>query len=220
MLSVNLGRADPTAASRKGVTGIDKTPTEAAVVVQDPGPKHLAGSGLVGDTVCDLRHHGGHDQAVYAYAREDLDHWQDQLGRSLRNGQFGENLTTLGVQITEALIGEVWAIGDHLRLQVTVPRVPCRTFAAFLQERGWVRRFAAAGITGSYLRVLQPGQVRAGDVVAVVERPDHGVSVRTAFRALTSQPELLADLARVSTLGAETRGYVDRRAPLTLDPDG
>ncbi|WP_353647611.1 MOSC domain-containing protein [Nakamurella sp. A5-74] len=219
VLSVNLGRAEVSAASRKGVTGIDKIPTSVSVGVQDPGRKGLGGSGLAGDTVCDLGHHGGSDQAVYAYAREDLDGWQRQLGRDLRNGQFGENLTTIGVEITHALLGEVWAVGAQLKLQVTVPRVPCRTFAAFLHERGWVRRFAEAGTTGTYLRVLVPGPVRAGDTVAVLERPDHGVTVRTAFRAFTTRPELLAELARVPTLGSEARAMVERRAPLTFDAD-
>lgn len=217
--SVNVGAATPTRHSRKGVTGLGKHPADGPVAVTDPGPKGTAGSGLAGDDVCDRRHHGGTDQAVYAYAREDLDAWQDELGRALPDGCFGENLTTEGLDLTHAVVGEIWSVGSDLLLQVTVPRVPCRTFAGALGERGWVRRFTERGATGSYLRVLRPGSVRAGDPVEVVERPDHGVSLLTAFRAVTTAPELLCELAVVPTLGAETRELVVRRTTVPLDPD-
>lgn len=98
LLSVNLGRprAVPYTDQAEGVTGIDKRPVEGPVRVAAPGPKGVGGSGLAGDAVCELRHHGGNDQAVYAFAREDLDEWERELGRSLANGCFGENLTTAG----------------------------------------------------------------------------------------------------------------------------
>lgn len=217
--SVNLGAATPTRHSRRGATGIAKRPATGPVEVRDPGPKGAGGSGLVGDDVCDLRHHGGSDQAVYAYAREDLDGWAAELGRELPDGCFGENLTVTGLDLTHAVVGEIWSVGSDLLLQTTVPRVPCRTFAGFLGERGWVRRFAEKGCTGAYLRVLRPGAVRAGDPIDVVERPDHGVTLLTVFRAVTTRPELLADLAVVPTLGEEMRELVARRTPLVLDPD-
>lgn len=209
--SVNLGRATPTTRTRKGVTGIDKRPTPDAVLVTAPGPKGTDGSGLAGDDVCDRKHHGGTDQAVYAYAREDLDDWQQLLGRPIGDGSFGENLTTEGLNITHALVGEIWRLGTVLELQVTDPRMPCRTFAGFLGERGWVRRFTEAGVAGTYLRVITPGPIRAGDRIVVAERPDHGVTVQTVFRAFTTEPGLLADVARVPTLGDEARRSVRRR---------
>ncbi|MBE7161626.1 MAG: MOSC domain-containing protein [Williamsia herbipolensis] len=215
--SVNVGSATRSTATRAGLTGIDKVPTDAVVEVADPGPKGVGGSGLAGDAVCDLRHHGGHDQAVLAYAREDLDEWQTRLGRDLRDGSFGENLTTEGLAVTDAVLGEIWQVGDRLQLQVTVPRIPCRTFAAFLGERGWVRTFTEVARPGAYLRVLQPGPVRVWDPVSVIERPGHGVTIRTAFLAFTTRPELLADLAVVPTLGPEARATVERRTSITLD---
>lgn len=129
VISVNLGTRTATADSKIGVSGIDKRPVAGPVQVRAPGVKGVGGSGLAGDDVCDLRHHGGDDQAVYAYAREDLDGWAAELGRVLPNGVFGENLTTSGLPVTSALIGERWRIGERLVLEVSVPRVPCRTFA-------------------------------------------------------------------------------------------
>ena len=90
------------------MTGIDKQPVPGPVRVAAPGPKGIGGSGLAGDAVCHKRHHGGDDQAVYAVAREDLDDWERELGRTLPAGSFGENLTTQGVDVSGALIGERW----------------------------------------------------------------------------------------------------------------
>ena len=147
------------------------------------------GSGLVGDWIGDSRHHGGDDQAVYAYAREDLDRWQDLLGRPLAPGSFGENLTTSGVDVNGALVGERWRIGDTLELQVTDPRVPCGTFRGWIGEQGWLRTFTVAEIPGTYLRVTVPGDVRPGDPLVVVHRPDHGVTVADLFRALMGRAD-------------------------------
>ncbi|KOG89686.1 MOSC domain-containing protein [Streptomyces varsoviensis] len=172
-------------------TGIDKRPAEGPVAVAAPGPKGTAGSGVAGDAVCDLRHHGGDDQAVYAYAREDLDFWERELGREIAPGTFGENLTTVGIDVSGALVGERWRVGPDLLLEVTSPRIPCRTFAGWLREKGWVRRFTQATLPGAYLRVLEAGEIRAGDPVELVHRPDHEVSVAFLFRALTTERELL-----------------------------
>jgi MOSC domain-containing protein YiiM len=194
LLSVNLGWPTRTASSDMGITGIDKRPVEGSVEIRDPGPKGTGGGGLIGDAVCDLRHHGGHDQAVYAYAREDLDAWEAALGRSLACGVFGENLTTTGLDITGALIGEQWRLGERCTLQVTCPRIPCRTFAGWLEEHGWERRFTERGAPGAYLRVVVPGPVRAADAIAIVRRPDHDVTLGLMFRALTTEQERLPDL--------------------------
>jgi len=179
VLSVNLARVQPNPHQRgEALTGIEKIPTSDPVLVRAPGTKRDGlGGGLVGDTVCDRRHHGGDTQAVYAYAREDLDHWESVLGRNLPGGVFGENLTTTGVDVNAAVIGERWRIGDELELAVTVPRIPCGTFRGWMAEQGWLRTFARAAMPGTYLSVVSPGQVRAGDPVTVLHRPAHGVTV-------------------------------------------
>ncbi|MGW3626614.1 MOSC domain-containing protein [Streptomyces sp. NPDC000880] len=193
LLTVNVGRRTTVEYTDApgGATGIDKKPADAAVRVMDPGPKGEGAGGVAGDAVCDLRHHGGTDQAVYAFAREDLDFWERELGRPLANGAFGENLTTSGLDVSGARIGERWRIGGELVLEVTSGRVPCRTFAGWLGEKGWVKRFTQQGAPGAYLRVIEPGEIRAGDAIEIVHRPDHEVTVHLSFRADTTERTLL-----------------------------
>ncbi|WP_405795600.1 MOSC domain-containing protein [Streptomyces sp. NBC_01506] len=200
LLTVNVGRpkvAEYTDAPG-GATGIDKRPVDGPVAVRDPGRKGTGASGVAGDTVCDLRHHGGSDQAVYVYGREDLDFWERELGRPLANGGFGENLTTSGLDLNSTLIGERWRVGPDLVLEATSGRIPCRTFAGFLGEKGWVRRFTRQGVTGAYFRVITPGEIRAGDAIEIVHRPDHDVTVALAFRAVTTERELLPRILAAS----------------------
>ncbi|MET8680842.1 MOSC domain-containing protein [Streptomyces sp. NPDC004647] len=212
VLSLNLGRPQASEHTDADATGIDKRPTEGPVRVTAPGPKGTAGSGLAGDAVCDLRHHGGDDQAVYAFAREDLDRWETELERPLPDGVFGENLTTAGMDVSGALIGERWRIGPELLLEVSGVRIPCRTFAGWLAERGWVRRFTQAAAPGAYLRVIEPGEIRAGDTIEVVHRPGHEVTAAFLFRALTLEPELLPRiLAAGDALDPEARARAAKR---------
>ncbi|MEU7717583.1 MOSC domain-containing protein [Streptomyces tibetensis] len=196
LLSVNLGRAEavPYTDNPEGVTGIDKRPVHGPVRVSAPGPKGVGGSGLAGDAVCKLEHHGGDDQAVYAMAREDMDAWERELGRTLPDGAFGENLTTRGLDVSGALIGERWRIGPEVVLEITSGRIPCRTFQGHLDEKGWVKRFTQRGAPGAYLRVIEPGEIRAGDAVEIVHRPGHDVTVALQFRAVTTERELLPRL--------------------------
>lgn len=210
VVSVNVGRARETAFSDVGMTGIDKRPVTGPVSVRAPGPRGEGGSGLVGDAVCDLRFHGGDDQAVYAYAREDLDWWSERLGRPLTNGSFGDNLTTSGVEVTDAVIGERWLVGTAV-LQVCSMRIPCRTFAGWLDERGWLKTFTERARPGAYLRVLVPGEVRAGDEVEVTDRPAHGVTAGVVFRALTRESALLPELLRADELAEQHRDGARRR---------
>ena len=151
-----------------GVTAIDKRSVD--------GPRHVTTDGVQGDFRSDMEHHGHTDHAVYAYAREDLDWWQDQLGRELRDGVFGENLTTTGVDWNAIEVGTVVRIGTAM-LQVSTPRIPCATFGRWLDEEQWVKRFKESSRWGSYLRVLEPGDLAAGDDIVVVEPRTHGVSV-------------------------------------------
>ncbi|WP_107091327.1 MULTISPECIES: MOSC domain-containing protein [unclassified Streptomyces] len=196
LLSINLGRATvvPYTDHPDGVSGIDKRPADGPVRVAAPGPKGVGASGVAGDAVCDTRHHGGDDQAVYAVAREDLDAWEAELGRTLAHGSFGENLTTCGLDVSGALIGERWRIGPDLVLEVTSGRIPCRTFQGHLGEPRWVKRFMRRGAPGAYLRVVEPGEVRAGDPVEIVHRPAHDVTVALQFRAVTTERDLLPRL--------------------------
>jgi MOSC domain-containing protein YiiM len=192
-------------------------PVDAATL-RDPGPKHGGlGSGLVDDFIGDVRHHGGDLQAVYAFAREELDFWEGRLGVELAHGSFGENLTTRGLDVDAALIGDRWAVGDEVVLEVTGPRIPCATFAARMGIRGWVKTFAAEARSGAYLAVVTGGVVRPGDEVRVVARAEHDVDVPTTFRAFMGDLEAAAHVLAVGCLPehelAALRDMVERRRP-------
>ncbi|WP_291520193.1 MOSC domain-containing protein [Branchiibius sp. NY16-3462-2] len=208
VLSVNLGVVT-TLPGVRGRTAIDKQPTQH-IDVRDPGPKKGGqGSGVVGDGIGSRKHHGGYAQAVYAYATEDYDWWAAQLGRTLEPGLFGENLTTRGLDLTHALIGEEWTIGS-VRLRVEVPRIPCATFAARMGEKQWVRRFTEAGRTGAYLSVQVPGRISAGDVV-MVNRPAHDITLLDAFRAVTGDRQLARRVLDAGVLYPTEHEYLAAR---------
>jgi MOSC domain-containing protein YiiM len=205
VISVNVGMPREAAWAGIGRTAIEKHPVAGAVSV--------GALGVEGDRVGDEVHHGGLDQAVYAFAREDLDWWEGELGRPIRNGQFAENLTTLGIDVNEAEVGERWRVGSTL-LEVAMVRIPCNDFKNWQRlngydDRAWVRRFAAQGRPGPYLRVLEEGHVQAGDELLVEHRPGHGVTVSTMFRALTTERSLLPELARVDGLARVARQQVE-----------
>ena len=155
-----------------GVTAIDKRPAEGLVKFKR--------FGVFGDVQGDSEHHGGPDQAVYAYSQEDADYWSAELGRPIRPGLFGENLRTEGVATTQAVIGTRWRIGQAL-LEVTSPRVPCATFGEHMGEPQWVRRFTQTGRVGTYLRVLEHGKAQAGDAIVTEHVPAHGITVGKFF---------------------------------------
>jgi MOSC domain-containing protein YiiM len=195
LVSVNIARViEGGWKSEVGRTGIDKRPAPHRVRVFD---HHVDG-----DTVADVVHHGGPDQAVYAYAREDAAWWSDQLGRDLAPGAFGENLSTLGIDQTGAVIGERWAIGSAL-FEVSCPRIPCRTFAGFWDVPRLVKWFTEVGRPGAYLRIVVEGDVGAGDAIEVVHRPSHGLTLGETFRALTGDRSLAARLLDAPQLPAE-----------------
>ncbi len=185
---MNVGVPRPNPWKKKTSTGIDKRPVDGPVAVNAPGcGKGTGAVGLAGDRVYDVENHGGDEQAVYAYAREDLDYWTDELRRELPNGVFGENLTTRGLDVNGALIGERWRIGPDVVLEITSPRIPCSTFRGWLGLPGWLKRFTAAARPGAYLRVVEPGEIRAGDRIEIVSRPADGRTVADAFRAWTGR---------------------------------
>ena len=194
VLAVSTGRekAAPAIQSQLGRTAIDKRPLAARVRVLKLG--------LDGDEHADQDSHGGYEQAVYAYAREDLDWWVEQLGRELRDGLFGENITTAGLDVSGAAIAETWRLGTAV-VQVTGPRIPCVTFASWLGEDHWVRRFARAGRPGAHLRVLSEGEVGPGDDIEVLDRPAVQVTVAESMRAYYGDVDLMRKLLKVDGRG-------------------
>ncbi|HVQ88571.1 MAG TPA: MOSC domain-containing protein [Actinomycetes bacterium] len=184
-----------------GRSAIDKRPVSGAVMLSHDGP--------VGDVVMDRDNHGGHDQAVYAYAIEDLDAWSQITGREFVPGQFGENLTTKGLDVTGAVIGEVWAIGDA-RLQVRDPRTPCTTFQNWLGEAHWVKRFTEKGDPGAYLKVLTPGEVQAGDTLTREQVPAHGVTIGDVFQGRRGDRSKLQRLLQETDLAEALVPYLHR----------
>lgn len=156
-----------------GTTAIDKRPVT--------GPVGVRPLGLYGDVQADRKDHGGRDKAVYAYSDESARWWAERLGYEVTPGLFGENLRTSGLDVDGAIIGERWAVGEQVVVEVTMPRTPCATFGRRLGEARWVRRFSDGGLPGAYLRVVTGGELQAGDPVEVVSRPDHGVSVAGFF---------------------------------------
>ena len=194
VVSVNRGReADLVIGGSPGRSAIDKRPVSGQVAVGTLG--------LEGDECADKHDHGGIDQAVYAYAREDLDWWTERLARELPNGVFGENITTAGIDVSAALIGETWRLGTAV-VQITLPRIPCVTFQSWLGEAHWVKRFAAAGRPGAYLRVLTEGAVGAGAELTVLSRPDVAVTVAESMQAFYGDRDIMLRLIEV-----EGRGY-------------
>ena len=168
VVSVNVATpVDAPWAGRPGRTAIHKRPVD--------GPVRVHELGLEGDQVANTKHHGGPFQAVYAFAQEDLDTWSERLGEPVRPGVFGENLTTTGLDVNEAVLGEVWRIGTAVLSPCEI-RIPCNTFKAWLgregfDSTGWLKRFAADNRPGPYLRVLEPGVLQAGDEIRVEDRP-------------------------------------------------
>jgi MOSC domain-containing protein YiiM len=179
-VAVAVVRTDPWTRVKSGRSGIDKRPVD--------GPVLLTASGVEGDTICDVKHHGGPDQAVYAYSTDDLAWWSAELGRPV--AMVGQNLTLSGVDCSGAVIGERWQVGGAT-LVVRGPRIPCRVFAGFLDVPDLVKRFLAARRPGCYLAVESAGAVRAGDPATVVHRPGHGVTVVDLMAAMTGERAVL-----------------------------
>ncbi|MGN7223373.1 MOSC domain-containing protein [Curtobacterium flaccumfaciens] len=186
-----------------GVTAIDKRPVTGSVRVRPLG--------LRADVQANRKYHGGVDQAVYAYADEDAAYFADLLEREVPPGLFGENLRTRGIDVTGAVTGERWRIGDTLVLEVTVPRTPCGTFARRMGIDKWVKRFADEGRPGAYFRVVKSGSVAAGDPIEVTYRPEHGVTIGEIFGDLAPDraravlesgerlaPKVVQDLSKVA----------------------
>jgi MOSC domain-containing protein YiiM len=169
VLSVNVGSVRTVRhAGEDVVTGIFKLPVAGRVAV--------AGVNLSGDDQADRAVHGGPDRAVYAYASEDYDWWNRELGRDLPPGTFGENLTIRGIDVNAALVGERWRIGTTI-LQVTTPRFPCYKLAMKMDDPKFVKRFGAALRLGTYLSIATEGTLESGDAIEIVHRPSHQLTI-------------------------------------------
>lgn len=181
VISTNVAVRRPDPSGRHEFSGIDKRPQDF-IDISAPGPNYGDGSGVRGNSIGDSEHHGGSDKAVYAYAREELDYWEDSLGRPLDSGAFGENLTTRGIDLSALLINQRLHIGTAT-LEVSIPRQPCATFSGWVQEKGWLKRWTARGDCGVYFRVISPGRISAGDAIICGPAPAHDITMRMAFAA-------------------------------------
>lgn len=171
--SINVGRVETIAHGNKSfTTGICKYPTE--------GPVRVQSLGLPGDAIVATEHHGGADQAIYAYSTDDYDWWAAEAGLAWSPGLFGENLTIRDLP-TDMNIGDRLLIGEVV-LEATAPRIPCDTLAARIEDRGFGLVFRKAERPGIYFRVLNEGEIQAGDVVTLVESAEFTVSVLDLFR--------------------------------------
>ncbi|MET1036670.1 MAG: MOSC domain-containing protein [Aeromicrobium sp.] len=198
VVSVNVGLTVDVPWGKLKRSAIDKRPVD--------GPVHVHTLGLTGDEIADQVNHAGPDQAVYAYAIEDLDAWAAERGRPLEPGQFGENLTTRGIDLTHVHAGDRWRVGGTL-LEVAGVRIPCSVFQGFLDEVQWVKRFTLAARPGPYFRVLEEGPVAAGDTIEIVEQRDHEITMEFLFRALTTERSLVPRLAAEPRIAP----FVERR---------
>ena len=199
--SVNVGSTRPVPWGNLKRSAIDKRPVD--------GPVRVGVLGLEPDEIADLEHHGGPDQAVYAFAREDLDSWASEFGGPIAAGRFGENLTTRGIDLNEAGIGDRWRIGTTI-LEVAGVRIPCSVFAGFVDQPRWVRRFTESRRPGAYLRVISEGAVEAGDAIEIVEHRTNPITIGLMFRALTTQRSLLPRLLEEPRVAKRARERAER----------
>jgi len=201
VLSVNVGRArEFDFNGRPAKSAIWKSPVAGRIAAR--------GVNLEGDDQADRTAHGGPDKAIYAYAVEDTRWWKEKLGRSLQYGEFGENLTTEGVAVNDALVGERWAIGTAV-FEVSEPRIPCWRLGVRMNDQGFVRRFTEALRPGTYLRIILEGALGAGDEIRILERPDHDMTIRDIFRIYTRDREEVERLLAVPRISESWRKWAE-----------
>ncbi|MFK0385398.1 MOSC domain-containing protein [Agrobacterium sp. NPDC090273] len=130
-----------------------------------PGPVMIDAEGIVGDAVCNRKHHGGPDQAIYAMGSADLDFWSQSLGYAVEPGLFGENLVVDGLDSATLYVGDR-LYATEVVLEVTAARIPCATLSTRLGDPDFAPRFREAGHPGFYCRVLKGGFLQAGEDLA------------------------------------------------------
>jgi MOSC domain-containing protein YiiM len=201
VLSVNVGGIRSFEYNgRPARSGIWKSPVLGRVAAR--------GVNLAGDDQADRRAHGGPDKVVYTYAIEDAHWWEEQIGRSLEPGEFGENLTIEGIPVNDALVGERWRIGTTV-LEVSEPRIPCWRLGVRMNDKTFPRRFTEVSRPGSYLRLIVEGELGAGDEIQVIERPNHDLTVRDVFRIYTRNHEEAGRLLAVAGMSESWRRWAD-----------
>jgi MOSC domain-containing protein YiiM len=204
IVSVNVGAVRTVEHGGTHITtGIFKEPVSGRV--------RLRGVNLDGDDQADRGVHGGADRAAYAYASEDYDWWRGQLGRDCAPGTFGENLTTRGIDVSGALVGERWRVGSAV-VQVTSPRVPCYKLAMKMDDPTFVRRFAAALRPGAYLSIVEEGDVAAGDGVEIVHRPGHALTLAEMVRIYFFERHRIGELVDIEELPEGWREWAREHA--------
>ena len=187
----------------EGRTGIDKRSVA--------GPIEFKNNGVVGDRIIDTNVHGGYDQAVYAYAQEDARWWEKEIGEEIPAGRFGENLTTEGIDVNAALVGEQWKIGSVI-LEVSQPRIPCRVFAGFWKRATLIKDFTQAGRPGAYLRIIQEGTAQSGDLIEVIYKPDHAISISDLFSAKSGERAKINEIKAVPQLSNGFKEWAEKIA--------
>jgi len=203
VVSVNVGRIRPVEHGGKSAsTAIWKTPVSGRVRAE--------GVNLDGDDQADRMVHGGYDKAVYAYAIEDTRWWESELGRDIGPGGFGENLTVEGLPLVDSVVGERWTAGSAV-LEVSEPRLPCWKLGLRMGDGLFPRRFTRAARPGTYLRIVEAGDVGAGDDVRVVSRPDHGLTVGDMWRVYHRDHRDVASLLAVPQLSDSWREWAEGR---------
>lgn len=187
----------------EGRTGIDKRSVSGSIEFKN--------NGVAGDRIIDTNVHGGYHQAVYAYAIEDAKWWEKEIGEEIPAGRFGENLTTEGIDVNAALVGEKWKIGSVI-LEVSQPRIPCRVFAGFWKRATLIKDFTQAGRPGAYLRIIEEGTAQAGDVIEVIYKPDHKVSIKDLFSAKSGERSKIDEIKDVPELSPEFKEWAEKIA--------
>lgn len=203
IVSVNVGR--PRAFEHNGrpaTSSIWKAPVDGRVAVR--------GVNLDGDDQADREVHGGPDKAVYAYALEDVRFWETELGRSLELAAVGENLTTENLDVTGAVIGARWAVGSAV-FEVSEPRGPCWKLAHKMGEPTFVRRFTKGGRPGAYLRIVQEGEIGAGDTIRILSTPSHGMTVGDVFRIYSRDRDEVTKLVEIPELSESWRSWAEQQ---------
>jgi MOSC domain-containing protein YiiM len=211
VVSVNVGSPRQVELDGRTITtAIWKDPVEGRVAVH--------GVNLDGDDQADRSVHGGPDKAVYAYALEDTEWWESELGRELGPGAFGENLTLRGIDVSAAVVGERWRVGQTLVLEVVQPRLPCFKLGLRFGDPRFPRRFGREDRPGAYLKIVREGDVGAGDAVELFDRPDHGVTVALMSRAVLHDHSLYPRLLDAPQLLPAWREWIEQRA--VVEPRG
>jgi len=207
VLSVNTAAPQQLQVGDKSVTtGIFKIPRKGSVLINELG--------LQGDTIVNKKVHGGVDQAIYLYSAADYSWWEEELGRDLQPGMFGENLTITDYHNGPLRVGDRLLIGSDVLLEISAPRVPCVQFTTKMGDSSFAKQFVAAQRPGAYARVISPGEVEAGcDIVWQPTEKDYA-TIHEIFIEWHrgSWSEVIAKKALNSPISMIARGIIEQRS--------